>query len=207
MKVTKPLNLDTTMQGLSQTTVNMTDQQKFQSVLSQATGALAGIAGAAAPFFPGAAIVSAALSDVSQQAAQGGGNLSPFGGPALGLGQSYAAMPGGGGMGGGMGGGIGSAVGGAVGSSIAGGVAGGMASIMGAGGMGGMGGVGAPPGGGNALSTMGNPQAQMQQAMQQNMYLLQVQQQAAQQNEQFTTLSNLMSSRHQMAQSAIQNIK
>ena len=90
------INLNTSSQGLGQTTQNLTSAQKFSSVLSQGTSMLARAGAAAAPFVPGGAIMSAALSGVANTASQAAatsmqGGVGAFGGAA-------GSMMGGGGM-------------------------------------------------------------------------------------------------------------
>ena len=178
------IGLNVSNQGLVQQTQNLTGPEKFQQTLSGVTSALAGAAGAAAPFFPGGAVVSAALSgfaNTAQQASMNGGGVGPFGG-AGGSGSS--------GVGDGM-----------SGMGAAGGMPGGgdgMPGMGAAGGMpGGMGGAGGPP---------GSPQAQMQQGFAQQMYLMGVQQKAQQQSEVISMMSNLLKVKHDSDQSVIQNI-
>ncbi len=172
------IGLNVSNQGLTQQTQNLTGPEKFQQTLSGVTSALAGAAGAAAPFFPGGAVVSAALSgfaNTAQQASMNGGGVGPFGG----AGGSYS-------MGGGMFGGGG---------------------IPGGGGMPGMGAAGGMPGGvGGVGGAPGSPEAQMQQGFAQQMYLMGVQQKAQQQSEVMSMMSNLLKVRHDSDQSVIQNI-
>jgi hypothetical protein len=184
------IGLSVTGQGLTQQTQNLTGPQKFQQTLLGVTSALAGAAGAAAPFFPGGAVVSAAMSgfaSTEQQAVSNGGV------GAFGAGNSFGG--GGGGMGpyggGGAGvGGISGVPGMGVGNSY--GVGGGVA-----------GGITVPGGSVTAIS----PEVQMQQMQQQNMYFLQMQQQANQTSEQFSAISNLMKVRHDTNQGILQDVK
>ena len=89
----KPMDLSVTNQGLAQQTQNLTGPEKFQQTMLGVTSALAGAAGAASPFFPGGAVVSAALSGVvnTERQAMNNGGVGAFG-----AGNSFG---GGGGMG------------------------------------------------------------------------------------------------------------
>ena len=118
----KPMDLSVTNQGLAQQTQNLTGPEKFQQTMLGVTSALAGAAGAASPFFPGGAVVSAALSGVvnTERQAMNNGGVGAFGagnsfggGGGMGtsggmIGMGGGGMPGmgGGGMGGGGGGGM-----------------------------------------------------------------------------------------------------
>lgn len=186
----QPINVNMTTQGLGQTTQNLTGSQKFGQVMSAITGGLAAASGAVAPYLPGGAVLSAALSGVNStaqaQIANGASGVNAFGGSGnLGAENNFAAIGGGGSTVPLSSPGTGAA---GVVNSIASGIAG--AS-------------GIPGGSSIPLS----PEAQMQQAQQQNMYYLQLQQQAQQQNQQFTALSNLMNVKNQTIQAMISNIR
>lgn len=205
--VKMPGHLNVSNGGLMKTNVNVPPAQKFELAAGQIASALGSAVGAAAPFFPAAAVLSAALSGVGNVATtaanSGGGGVGAFGGAP-----GYSPMGGGmGGMSGGMGGMGGMSnmlgAGGSPYQSMMGGAGGGMGSSGGIGGLLGsiLGGVGGMLGGGGSTASPG-PTGNLSDPGQ----LLQLQLQMEQQNEMFTTMSNLLNSRHSTAQSLIQNI-
>lgn len=180
---------------IGQSTVRQTPRTDFGHVL--AVGAQKGInvvataAGIAAPAIPGAAAVGAAIHGVGQAKSalvQGQGVNSNTLQPA---GVNFTGTPTGGG------------------------------NIVGAtGGFGGMGGIGGGAGGGafdqvNTLAASGDPQAQMFNATKQlqelnqsfNLQYLMLQQDMQSENRRWTTLSNVMKTKHDTAKNAINNVR
>ena len=187
-----PVRLSTTL-----TTERQTPKTDFgdrlKNGLDAAAGAVASGVAVAAPYVPGGAILSAAVSSVTQMSA----------GPSSG---SVAAG--------------GTSTGGSAVMSRYGSLLGGVTPVTGSGGSsvlpgepnGGSGstsGTGVPsvpggPGGGSASSLMQND---MSQQMQDNLQLLRIQISMQRENQVFTTVSNVLKTRHDTVKNTIANVR
>ncbi|HYV49483.1 MAG TPA: hypothetical protein VFA20_31710 [Myxococcaceae bacterium] len=172
-------------------------------------GAIASGAAIAAPLVPGSAIVSAAVSSVSQL----GGNLgqgTSSGAATAGIYNSGVVGLGGGtGINTTVGGGGNAPIGnvGTVGGGIGGG--GGMGGVAIGGGGIGQGGLGggqltSVPGPGTDISSMQNLMAQQAKT---SFQMLGLQQQMQQENQVFTTVSNVLKTRHDTVKNTISNVR
>jgi hypothetical protein len=168
-------------------------------------GAIASGAAMAAPLVGGGAIVSAAVSTVS--------NIAGALGTSSGAATAGAYTSGLVGLGGGTG--INTTVGGGApvpggNTGIGGGVAGGGLGGMAVGGGGGLGGGGVPGvggGGGGLTNDIAGLQSMIAQNAQQNAQLLGVQQQMQRENVMFTTVSNVLKTRHDTVKNSISNVR
>ena len=167
----------------SSTTVRQSPRTDFGTQVRNGISAGAGTAGAAigvaAPFVPGAAVLSAAMSGTAGSLGSGG---------AVGGGAAYG---GGSGMSGGAG--VDIPVGGpGLGTPIGGGAGAG----------------GAAGGSGNNQQDLLNQTKGMQEMMQSfNLQYLQLQEKMQAENRSFTTVSNVMKTKHDTAKSSISNVR
>lgn len=134
--------------------------------LSRTADAVMGAGQLAAPFIPGGAILSAAITGVGQlkSSAAGQGGPSAMGANSTSLGINTGTQEGGGGL-----------------TSA-------------------MGGQGTTP-------TGNDPKALIDYNMSQNMYYLALQQEIQTENRKFTTISNVMKTRHDTQKNAINNVR
>jgi hypothetical protein len=173
-------------------------------------GAIASGAAIAAPLVPGSAIVSAAVSSVSQLGnSLGGGGAG--GGAAAGMyNAGLVGLGGGTGINTTVGGGGGGTIGnvGVGGGGIGGGGMGGIALGGGGGGLGGGigggGGVTVPQTGGSSLDSL---QQVMNSNNQASFQLLGVQMQMQKENQVFSTVSNVLKTRHDTVKNTISNVR
>lgn len=169
----------------SSTTVRQSPRTDFgtqvRNGVAAGGGAAAGAIGVAAPFVPGAAVVSAAVSGAAGGVGGGG-----FGGQ--GAGTAGGAPPGGAQVG---------ADGIPVGGSFlnAGGTGGGQAS----------GGAGGAPGSQQDLLNQTKGMQEMAQSF--NLQYLQLQEKMQAENRSFSTVSNVMKTKHDTAKSSISNVR
>lgn len=157
----------------------------MRSGIATGAGAASQAISVAAPYVPGAAVVSAAVSGAGQSMAGGGG---------LGGGAQTAGFNAGGG-------------GGAVGGSFAStGDIPGLGPSTSTAGLGG--GGGAAGGGGSAQQNMIDATAKLQEMSQSfNLQYLQLQEKTQSENRSFTTVSNVMKTKHDTAKSSINNVR
>ncbi|MBI3178887.1 MAG: hypothetical protein HYZ27_04460 [Deltaproteobacteria bacterium] len=143
--------------------------------IARTTNAVMGAGEIAAPFIPGGAVLSAAISGVGQLKSAAGATTAAgstaYGANATGLSMQSGVSVSGGGAGAGFG------------------------TTPGA---------GAPGAGGDMFTNMRSFQAEQ---MSLNMQYLVLQQQMQQENRQFTTLSNVMKTKHDTAKNAINNVR
>lgn len=174
--------------SIDQTRVRQTPKTDFGSVMMTGLSKTADVAltaGAiAAPFIPGGAVVSAAISGVAQLKDAAGGLSSTSG--AMTSGPNGMAIGGGGGSGG------------SLATSVSG--SGGGNSAFGA--------VNQLAASGDPNAAMFNATKAMQEMnMSQNLQYLQLQQSMQQDNRQFTLVSNIMKVKHDTAKNAINNVR
>jgi len=176
---------------------------RLASGLQTVGGAIASGAAIAAPLVPGSAIVSAAVSSVSQLGSQlaqgtssGAATAATYTSGLVGLGTGGT--------------GINTTVGGGAPVPIGnvgvggGGLGGGLGGIaVGGGGLGG-GGVGTPAGGGQNLESL---QQVMNANNQQSMQLLGLQMNMQRENQVFSTVSNVLKTRHDTVKNTISNVR
>jgi hypothetical protein len=197
-----PVRISTNL-TVDRQTPKMDFGDRLASGLQSVGGAIASGAAIAAPLVPGSAIVSAAVSSVSNLGGQlaggsGGSTGAMYSSGLVGMGGGTGintTVGGGGGIGGGLGG---VAVGG--GGGLGGGGLGG-----GVGGVGGGGGVPVPNGpGGSSIDSL---QQVMQQNNQASYQMLGLQMQMQKENQVFTTVSNVLKTRHDTVKNTISNVR
>jgi len=158
---------------------------RLNAGINNAAGAVANGAAIAAPLVPGGAIISAAVSS--------SGSLTNSGSAGQSVSGQYSAAP--------MGS-LNTTVG-SVGSNVVGATS----LPTGAGsGVGGVGGAMNPASTGYVGSQIGNFQQHMQEGAAQNAALMQVQIQMQQENQVFSTVSNVLKVRHDTVKNTIQNV-
>lgn len=154
------------------TTVRQSPRTDFGTQMRNGIGAGAGVVGGAvgvaAPFVPGAAVVSAAVSGAGQAMTQGGGGMQAGGGGAMAVGSGDIPVGGPG-----------------------------LNTPTGAGGK-----------GGGSQQDMINQTKGMQEMMASfNLQYLQLQEKMQQENRSFTTISNVMKTKHDTAKASINNVR
>lgn len=186
MNVTGPGSRSGSVQLNSATTTPRTSARTdFGTQVRNGVSAGAGVAGSAigvaAPFVPGAAVVSAAVSGAAGSVGGGGGGFGGGSGSAGGLG------------------GIGATNVGADGVPIGG-------SFLNA--QGGAGGAAGGGSSGNSGMDMLNATKNMQEMAQSfNLQYLQLQEKMQSENRSFSTVSNVMKTKHDTAKSSISNVR
>lgn len=162
---------------------------RVKAGLDTAAGAVATGAAVAAPFVPGGAIVSAAVSSVTTMSSQG------YGGAVSSQYSAYSSVPG--------------PTGGSPGSINT--------TVGGGGGGGGLPGVGSTTGGsptaipgtqaGGAGGTMAGFQGDLESMRKTNLELMQAQMAMQRENQVFSTVSNVLKVRHDTVKNTIQNVR
>lgn len=200
-----PVRLSTNM-TIERQTPKTDFGDRLRAGLETVGGVIASGAAVAAPFVPGGAILSAAVSSVSTM----GGQLAAAGGQT-GVAQQYASgVVGLGGGGTGINTTVGMGGGGVVGNTGIGG------GGIGGGGIGMGGGVAAPAPQGNGISTQsvggGNVdinkfQQFMDHQQKESYQMLGVQMQMNRENQVFTTVSNVLKTRHDTVKNTISNVR
>ena len=159
---------------------------RVKAGLDSAAGAVASGAAVAAPFVPGGAIVSAAVSSVSTMSSQGGG-----------VGTQYSAATG-------IAAPVGSGTPGAINTTVGGGASG-VGSVPVAGGTTG-GTAGVLPGNISGGTTAGFA-SDLDMMRRTNLELMSAQMAMQKENQVFTTVSNVLKVRHDTVKNTIQNVR
>jgi len=180
-----PVRLSTNM-SIERQTPKTDFGDRVKSGLDTAAGAVANGAAVAAPFIPGGAIVSAAVSSVTQMSNNASSGQQTAASAGYAMQGAYSV--------GGAGGGINTTVGtgGGVSTPSVGSTVGGQPTAVQGGGTG---------------NTLGQMNSDLIQAQQENGKLMQVQMAMQRENQVFTTVSNVLKTRHDTVKNTISNVR